>query len=137
MWRRRRAPLRGVSAVVVALFAEQVNRVRAQCVPDSQRRCAFARGSFAALERVMGPLTRAFGAISMERKMDRSEAIHSLLEVVAYELLQFIREQEASAKDRWVPAAGIPCMAVKSTILRYGKRSKIFSSTSKPSTHMS
>lgn len=39
--------------------------------------------------------------------MNRSEAIHSLLKVVAYELLQFIREQEASAKDRWVPAAGI------------------------------
>jgi hypothetical protein len=39
--------------------------------------------------------------------MDRKGAIHSLLRVIVFELLQFIRESESSFKDRWVPAADI------------------------------
>ena len=39
--------------------------------------------------------------------MDRKQAIHSLLNVIAFELLQFIKESESSFKDRWVPSTYI------------------------------
>ncbi len=39
--------------------------------------------------------------------MNRKDAIHGLLKVIAFELLEFIRESEPSHEDRWVPAADI------------------------------
>ncbi len=39
--------------------------------------------------------------------MDRKTAIHSLLHVISFELLEFIKDSESSFKDRWVPAADI------------------------------
>lgn len=39
--------------------------------------------------------------------MNRKDAIHGLLKVIAFELLEFIRESESSHEDRWVPAADI------------------------------
>lgn len=39
--------------------------------------------------------------------MDRKTAIHSLLRVIAFELLEYIRECESSFEHRWVPAADI------------------------------
>jgi len=39
--------------------------------------------------------------------MDRKTAIHSLLKVIAFELLEFIKDSEAAFEDRWVPAADI------------------------------
>jgi hypothetical protein len=39
--------------------------------------------------------------------MNRKTAIHALLKVIAFELLEFIRERESSFSDRWVPAADI------------------------------
>jgi hypothetical protein len=39
--------------------------------------------------------------------MDRKSAIHSLLGVIAFEVLSFIKEAEAAFEDRWVPATYI------------------------------
>lgn len=39
--------------------------------------------------------------------MDRKAAIHSLLSVIAFELLAFIKDSEPSYEDRWVPAADV------------------------------
>jgi len=39
--------------------------------------------------------------------MDRKKAIHSLLEIMAFELLGYIKEAELDFDDRWVPAADI------------------------------
>ena len=39
--------------------------------------------------------------------MDRKTAIHNLLGVIAFELLEYIRERESSSQDRWVPAAEV------------------------------
>lgn len=39
--------------------------------------------------------------------MDRKTAIHSLLGVIAFELLEYIRERESSSPNRWVPAADV------------------------------
>jgi hypothetical protein len=39
--------------------------------------------------------------------MDRKTAIHSLLSIIAFELLQYIKDRESSFEDRWVPAADI------------------------------
>jgi len=39
--------------------------------------------------------------------MNRKAAIHSLLGVIAFELLEFIRESESAHEDRWVAAADI------------------------------
>jgi len=39
--------------------------------------------------------------------MDRKAAIHRLLKEAAVELLEFIKEQESSFDERWVPAADI------------------------------
>jgi hypothetical protein len=39
--------------------------------------------------------------------MNRKDVIRSLLDVVAFELLQFVKESESSFQQRWVPAAHI------------------------------
>jgi hypothetical protein len=39
--------------------------------------------------------------------MDHKSAIHALLRVIAFELLEYIRKCEPSFDDRWVPAADI------------------------------
>jgi hypothetical protein len=39
--------------------------------------------------------------------MDRKNAIHSLLKVMAFEVFEFIRETEPSFENRWVPAVDI------------------------------
>lgn len=39
--------------------------------------------------------------------MDRKTAIHSILAVITFELLEYIKECESSFEDRWVPAAEI------------------------------
>lgn len=39
--------------------------------------------------------------------MDRKAAIHSLLGVIAFEVLEFIKQAEPSFTDRWVPATYI------------------------------
>lgn len=39
--------------------------------------------------------------------MDRKTAIHSLLNIMAFELLEYIRECESSFESRWVPAAEV------------------------------
>lgn len=39
--------------------------------------------------------------------MDRKIAIHDLLRVIAFELLEFIKERESAFNDGWVPAADI------------------------------
>jgi len=39
--------------------------------------------------------------------MDRKQVIHSLLNVIAFELLQFIKESETPFEERWVPSAYI------------------------------
>ena len=39
--------------------------------------------------------------------MDRKQVIHSLLNVIAFELLEFIKESESSFEERWVPSAHI------------------------------
>lgn len=39
--------------------------------------------------------------------MNRKDAIHGLLKVIAFELLEFIRESEPFYEDRWVAAADI------------------------------
>jgi len=39
--------------------------------------------------------------------MDRKTAIHNLLNIMAFEVLEYIRECERSFKNRWVPATEI------------------------------
>ena len=39
--------------------------------------------------------------------MDRKTAIHSLLNIMAFELLEHIRDCESSFESRWVPAAEV------------------------------
>ena len=39
--------------------------------------------------------------------MDQKEIIHNLIEVIAYEILQFIKSQESGYDNGWVPAADI------------------------------
>lgn len=39
--------------------------------------------------------------------MNRKDAIHSLLEIIMFELLQFIKESESSFHQGWVPATHI------------------------------
>ena len=39
--------------------------------------------------------------------MDRKQVIHSLLNISAFELLEFIKESESSFEERWVPSAYI------------------------------
>ncbi len=39
--------------------------------------------------------------------MDRKSAIHSLMNVIAFELHEFIKDSGKSYPDRWVPAADI------------------------------
>jgi hypothetical protein len=39
--------------------------------------------------------------------MDHKTAIHSLLKVIAFELLEYIKDREPFFSDRWVPAAEI------------------------------
>ena len=64
--------------------------------------------------------------------MDRKQAIHSLLNVIAFELLQFIRESGPSFKDRWVPAADIKnalelnFVAVPRENQQYGEKGWLF-----------
>ena len=39
--------------------------------------------------------------------MNRKDAIHGLLKIMAFEVFEFIRESEPSFEDRWVPAVDI------------------------------
>ena len=39
--------------------------------------------------------------------MNRKKAIHSLLEIMAFELLAYIKDVETQFEDRWIPAAEI------------------------------
>lgn len=39
--------------------------------------------------------------------MDRKEIIHNLIDVIAFEILQYIKSQEASYDGGWVPAADV------------------------------
>ena len=39
--------------------------------------------------------------------MDHKQAIHSLLNVIVFELLQFIKQSEGSFDERWVPSTYI------------------------------
>ena len=64
--------------------------------------------------------------------MDRKEIIHNLIEVIAYEILQFIKSQEAAYDDRWVPAADIKSsldlnfVAVPISNKQYGEKGWFF-----------
>lgn len=64
--------------------------------------------------------------------MDRKTAIHSLLNVIAFELLEFIKESEPSLEDRWVPAAdiknalGLNFVAVPREGEQYGEKGWLF-----------
>lgn len=64
--------------------------------------------------------------------MDRKEIIHNLIEVIAYEILQFIKSQEASYDDGWVPAADIKSnldlnfVAVPISNKQYGEKGWFF-----------
>ena len=41
------------------------------------------------------------------REMDHKAVIHSLLKIIAFELLQFVRTAESQYLERWVPIADI------------------------------
>jgi len=64
--------------------------------------------------------------------INRKDAIHSLLKVIAFELLEFIRESESSCEDRWVPAADIRnklelnFVAVPVENVQYGEKGWLF-----------
>jgi hypothetical protein len=64
--------------------------------------------------------------------VDRKTAIHALLKIIAFELLEFIKGRESSFKDRWVPAADIKnalelkFVAVPKEGEQYGEKSWMF-----------
>ena len=64
--------------------------------------------------------------------MDRKAAIHRLLKEAAVELLEFIKEQESSFDERWVPAADIKnaldlnFVAVPKKGKQYGEKGWLF-----------
>ena len=64
--------------------------------------------------------------------MNRKDAIHWLLKVIAFELFEFIRESEPSYEDRWVPAAYIKdtlelnFVAVPRENVQYGEKGWLF-----------
>ncbi len=64
--------------------------------------------------------------------MDAKERIHGLLKEMSMELLNYIRSQEASAKDRWVPAAQVRnklelnFVAVPKDNKQYGEKGWLF-----------
>jgi hypothetical protein len=64
--------------------------------------------------------------------MNRKDAIHRLLKVIAFELFEFIRELESSFEDRWVPAADIKnalelnFVAVPRENVQYGEKGWLF-----------
>ena len=64
--------------------------------------------------------------------MDRKTAIHSLLKVTAFELLEFIKDSESAFEDRWVPAADIKnelelnFVAVPTAGEQYGEKGWLF-----------
>jgi len=66
--------------------------------------------------------------------MDRKAAIHRLLKDATIELLEFIKEQESSFGERWVPAADIKnalalnFVAVPKKGKQYGERGWLFAS---------
>jgi len=39
--------------------------------------------------------------------MDRKQTIHNLIRAIAFEVLEFIRNEEGSHPDGWIPAADI------------------------------
>ena len=65
--------------------------------------------------------------------MDRKVAIHSLLKITAFELLEHIKEAESSFDDRWVPAAeiknslGLNLVAVPKKGIQRGEKGWLFS----------
>ncbi|MGB7060993.1 MAG: hypothetical protein WBF13_01405 [Candidatus Zixiibacteriota bacterium] len=64
--------------------------------------------------------------------MNRKDAIHGLLKVIAFELFEFIRESEPSYEDGWVPAADIlntlelNFVAVPKDNVKYGEKGWLF-----------
>lgn len=64
--------------------------------------------------------------------MDAKERIHGLLKEMSMEVLNYIRSQEASAKDRWVPAAQVRSklelnfVAVPKNNKQYGEKGWLF-----------
>ena len=70
--------------------------------------------------------------VTERQRMDRKTAIHALLDVIAFELFEFIRESESSFKDRWVPSTFIKeslqlnFVAVPLENQQYGEKGWIF-----------
>lgn len=64
--------------------------------------------------------------------MDHRDAIHNLLNVIAFEMLNFIRISESSFNDRWVPAIHIKdslelnFVAVPQENEQYGEKGWLF-----------
>lgn len=65
-------------------------------------------------------------------KMNRQTVIHNLLEVIAFEVLQFIRMERSAFDDGWVPAADIKkkldlnFVAVPKANKQYGEKGWLF-----------
>lgn len=64
--------------------------------------------------------------------MDRKNAIHALLSVMAYEVFQFIKESESSSEGGWVRSADIKnaleldFLAVPKNNKQYGEKGWLF-----------
>jgi len=64
--------------------------------------------------------------------MKRKKTIHDLLKRISTEILEFIKEEESSFKDRWVPSAHIKnslelnFIAVPKTGTQYGPKGWLF-----------
>ena len=64
--------------------------------------------------------------------MNTKDRIHGLIKEISSEVLQFIRENESSSNDRWVPAARIKndlelnFVCVPKTNQKYGQKGWLF-----------
>ena len=64
--------------------------------------------------------------------MDRKKIIHDLINVISFEVLQFIREEEKNYKDEWVSAVdiaqklGLNFLAVPKANKQYGEKGWMF-----------
>ncbi|WP_136800016.1 hypothetical protein [Desulfosediminicola ganghwensis] len=60
--------------------------------------------------------------------MNRKDVMHNLIEILAFELLQEIKDREPQHKDRWVPIASINTelelkfLAVPKSNTQYGEK---------------
>jgi hypothetical protein len=70
--------------------------------------------------------------VELEKGMNRKGAMHSLVHLLAFELLEHIKEHEPSHTDRWVPAADIKSaldlnfVAVPRENKQYGEKGWLF-----------